>query len=376
MKWVFWLAAGLVAYTYVGYASWLRMRILWRSRPVQRGSFTPLVSIAMVVRNEDQVLESKLQNLLGLDYPADRCQIIVVSDGSTDRTAEILHANADGCGSRVQIVLNQVPQGKASGLNDAIELARGDIVMFTDARQKIEPEALRRLVGNFADPDVGCASGELMLGDVAAGENNRGMGLYWRMEKQVRKLESASGSAVGATGALYAVRRELLTQVPPGTILDDVYIPMQVVRQGKRVIFDEQARAWDTPNLGTSREFSRKVRTLSGNYQLLQLAPWLLSSSNPIRFEFVSHKLLRLAIPLALAALLAASFWLREPFYRGMLILQLVFYSLSAVALSRLVRAGVLARIADAAGTFVLLNGAAVVALVNFVAGRRAAWTR
>jgi hypothetical protein len=109
---------------------------------------------------------------------------------------------------------------------------------------------------------------------------------------------------------------------------------------------------------------------------LLQLAPWLLSSSNPIRFEFVSHKLLRLAIPLALAALLAASFWLREPFYRGMLILQLVFYSLSAVALSRLVRAGVLARIADAAGTFVLLNGAAVVALVNFVAGRRAAWTR
>jgi poly-beta-1,6-N-acetyl-D-glucosamine synthase len=374
MKWVFWLAAGLIAYTYVGYACWLRLRMLWRCHPAQRGPYTPLVSIAMVVRNEDQILEKKLQNLLGLDYPADRCQIIVVSDGSSDRTEEILRAY--GHDSRVHIVLNQLAQGKASGLNDVIELAQGEIVVFTDARQTIEPGAVRRLAENFADPDVGCASGELMLADATGGESSQGLGLYWRMEKQVRKLEAASGSVVGATGALYAVRRELLTHVPPETILDDVYVPMMVVRQGKRVVLDERARAWDQPNLGTAREFSRKVRTLSGNYQLLQLAPWLLSSSNPIRFEFVSHKLLRLAVPFALAALLAASFVLREPFYRLVLILQLVFYALSVLALSRLVKGGVLAHFADAAGTFVLLNGAAVVALANFVAGRRAAWTR
>ena len=374
MKWVFWLAAGLIAYTYVGYAGWLRLRMLWRFRPVLRGSSTPTVSIAMVVRNEEQILETKLQNLLGLDYPTDRCQIIVVSDGSTDRTEEILRA----CGhdSRVHIVLNQLAQGKASGLNDAMELAQGEIVVFTDARQTIEPGAVRLLAENFADPDVGCASGELMLGDARGGESSQGLGLYWRMEKQVRKLEAASGSVVGATGALYAVRRELLTRVPPGTILDDVYLPMQVVRQGKRVVLDARARAWDNPDLGTGREFSRKVRTLSGNYQLLQLAPWLLSSSNPIRFEFISHKLLRLAVPFALAALLAASFGLSGPFYRVVLILQLVFYALSVLALSRLLKGGVLAHFADAAGTFVLLNGAAVVALANFVAGRRAAWTR
>jgi cellulose synthase/poly-beta-1,6-N-acetylglucosamine synthase-like glycosyltransferase len=379
MKWVFWLAAGLIAYTYVGYACWLRLRMLWRFRPVQRWSYvsapdTPLVSIVMVVRNEEQILETKLQNLLGLDYPADRCQIIVISDGSTDRTEEILREY--GRDARIHIVLNQLAQGKASGLNDAIELAQGDIVLFTDARQTIEAGALRLLVENFADPDVGCASGELMLGDATGGESGQGLGLYWRTEKQVRKLESASGSVVGATGAIYTVRRELLTRVPAGLILDDVYLPMQVVRQGKRVILDERARAWDHPNLGTGREFSRKVRTLSGNYQLLQVAPWLLSKSNPIRFEFVSHKLLRLAVPFALAALLLASFWLRGPFYRGMLILQLVFYGLSLLALSRLVKGGVLARMADAAGTFVLLNGAAVVALANFVRGRRAAWTR
>jgi len=374
MKWVFWLAAGLVAYPYVGYACWLRLRMLWRFRPAQRGSSTPLVSIAMVVRNEEQTLEAKLQNLLGLDYPADRCQIIVVSDGSTDRTEEILRANARD--SRVHIVLNQLAQGKASGLNDAMDLAQGEIVVFTDARQRLDQAAVRLLVENFADPDVGCASGELMLGDATTGESSQGVGLYWRIEKQVRKLEAASGSVVGATGALYAVRRELLTRVPPGTILDDVYLPMQVVRQGKRVVLDERARAWDHPNQGTGREFSRKVRTLSGNYQLLQLAPWLLTSSNPIRFEFVSHKLSRLAVPFALAAMLAASFVLSGAFYRSMLILQLVFYALSVLALSKMVKGGGLARMADAAGTFVLLNGAAIVALVNFVAGRRAAWTR
>jgi hypothetical protein len=149
---------------------------------------------------------------------------------------------------------------------------------------------------------------------------------------------------------------------------------MQVVRQGKRVVFDERARAWDNPNLGAGREFSRKVRTLSGNYQLVQLAPWLLSSKNLIRFEFVSHKLLRLAVPFALAALLLTSMGLRGSFYRDVLIAQLLFYALSVLSLGQIVRGGILARIADAAGTFVLLNGAAVMALVNFVAGRRAAW--
>ncbi|HEY3973296.1 MAG TPA: glycosyltransferase family 2 protein [Candidatus Sulfotelmatobacter sp.] len=374
MRWAFWLSAGLVAYTYLGYACWLRVRLLWRARPVQHGDAAPPVSIVMIVRNEEKILADKLENLLSLDYPAEECQIIVVSDGSTDGTEEILRGYARD--PRIHIVLNQLPQGKASGLNDAIQLAQGEVVVFTDARQKIEPQAVRRLVENFADPDVGCASGELMLGDMDGGESSQGLSLYWRIEKQVRKLEAASGSVVGATGALYAVRRVLLTVVPAGTILDDVYLPMQVVRQGKRVVLDERARAWDQPNLGAGREFSRKVRTLSGNYQLLQLAPWLLSGENPIRFEFVSHKLLRLVVPFALAMLLAASFWLTTPFYRVMLILQLVFYALSALALSRMVKGGALARLADAAGTFVLLNGAAVVALANFLAGRRAAWTR
>jgi len=370
MKWLFWGAALLIGYAYVGYACWLWLRLLWRSYPVRRGACTPAASIVMVVRNEEESLETKLQNLFSIDYPP--CQIIVVSDGSTDGTEGILRGHKP----RLELVLNQNSQGKASGLNDAIKLARGEIVVFTDARQRIEPEAVRLLAENFAEPEVGCVSGELMLGEAAKGESSQGLGLYWRVEKLVRELESASGSVVGATGAFYAVRRELLTSVPPGTILDDVYLPMQVVRQGKRTVFEARARAWDAPDLGAKREFSRKVRTLGGNYQLVQLEPWLLSSRNPIRFEFLSHKLLRLAVPFALGVLLIASLQLNGPFYRVVLTLQLLFYAMSALALSRMVKRGIIARIADVAGAFVLLNGAAAVALVNFVAGRRAAWTR
>jgi cellulose synthase/poly-beta-1,6-N-acetylglucosamine synthase-like glycosyltransferase len=203
----------------------------------------------------------------------------------------------------------------------------------------------------------------------------RGMGLYWRIEKTVREMESASGSVVGATGAIYAVRRDLIAEIPAGTILDDVYIPMHVVKQGFRVIFVPDAHAWDVADQGTDREFSRKVRTLTGNYQLVQLAPWLLGSSNPLRFEFISHKLLRLFAPFALGAAFIASIALPETFYRVALVLQIGFYGLSLIAMTKLL-SGPLARIADAARTFVVLNSAAAVAFVKFVTGGRVAWVR
>jgi biofilm PGA synthesis N-glycosyltransferase PgaC len=234
---------------------------------------------------------------------------------------------------------------------------------------------VRLLMENFADPQVGCVSGALMLGDPGSGEAAQGMGVYWRIEKKIRELESESGSVVGATGALYAVRRELLAVVPEGTILDDVYIPMQVVRQGKRVVFEARARAWDSPDLGAEREFARKVRTLSGNYQLVQLAPWLVTRENPVLFEFVSHKLLRLAVPFALAVLLVASIFLPGPVYRSALVLQAVFYGLSLLAGLRL-SLGPVNRMADAALTFVVLNSAAAMAFVNFVTGRKTVWVR
>jgi cellulose synthase/poly-beta-1,6-N-acetylglucosamine synthase-like glycosyltransferase len=329
----------------------------------------------MVVRNEEAVIAGKLGNLLALDYPQDKLEVIVVSDGSNDATPGILSEYAQD--SRVRVLQKPASEGKAAGLNDAIGLANGEVLLFTDARQQIEFHALRFLIENFADPEVGAASGQLMLGDPATGETAKGMGLYWRIEKKIRELESSSGSVAGATGAIYCARRSLLgaSPLPEGTILDDVLLPMQIVREGRRVIFDSRARAWDLPDLGDEREFSRKVRTLGGNYQLLQLAPWLLSSENPIRFEFLSHKLSRLAVPFALVALLVSSIFLSQPFYRAALVLQLAFYVLSLAALVG-VRVGPLSRVADPARTFVVLNSAALVAFVNFVVGRKAVWIR
>jgi len=379
MKYIFWIAAALVGYSYLAYPAWLWLRSLWSPRPVRRGfvesSAAPTVSAVMVVRNEESVIARKLDNLLTLDYPQEKLDVVVVSDGSSDSTPAIVAGYAHD--SRVRALMKAEPHGKAAGLNDAIKLATGEVLLFTDARQRIESGALRLLVENFADPEVGAASGELMLGDPTSGETGKGMGLYWQIEKKIRELESASGSVAGATGAIYCARRSLLdaSPLPEGAILDDVLLPMQIVRQGFRVIFDSRAQAWDAPYLGKGREFSRKVRTLSGNYQLLQLAPWLLSSQNKIRFEFVSHKLSRLASPFALLALFIASLFLPQPFYRAALGAQLAFYALSLAALAG-VKIGPLSRIADPARTFVILNSAAMVAFINFVTGRKAVWVR
>jgi biofilm PGA synthesis N-glycosyltransferase PgaC len=371
MRLVFWAAAGLVAYTYFGYPALLWLRSFFSPRPVKSSSYLPYISIVLVVRNEAAVLEQKVRSLLSLDYPADRAEIVVVSDGSIDDTGQILSELANL--PKVRIILNRQSRGKASGINDAIEIAAGEIVVFTDARQRVDVDAVTRLMENFADPVVGCASGELMLGDPTNGEEIRGMGLYWSVERIIRRLESASGSVVGATGALYAVRRSLLVPIPPETILDDLFLPMHVVGQGARVILDSRARIWDVPDLGTSREFARKVRTLTGIYQLLKLRPCLLSRANPLRFEFISHKLLRLAVPFALFAALVSSIFLSAPIYRAALILQLLFYILSAGG-SFLRTGNLLTKAAHAAFTFVVLNAAALVAFANFVVGRRPAW--
>jgi poly-beta-1,6-N-acetyl-D-glucosamine synthase len=373
MKWLFWLSFALLAYTYAGYALCLWMRSLFGVRKVARAAILPSVSVVMIVRNEEDVLEGKLRNLLDLDYAAEKLQLIVVSDGSTDGTESILRNYASN--PRIHALMNSLPKGKASGVNDAMEWAQGEIIVFTDARQSIEANALQFLTENFADPQVGCVSGELMLGDAGSGEVVKGTGLYWRIEKWIRERESSVGSVVGATGALYAARRELVPQLPPGTILDDVYIPMCVARGGARVVFDERARAWDAPDLGAQREFERKVRTLSGNYQLLQIAPWLLSRDNAMRFQFVSHKLLRLLAPFALAAALISTVFLPAPFYRAALVCQIIFYALSFLGMLPGSK-GPFTRMADAAYTFVMLNAAAVMAFGNFVTSRKEIWIR
>lgn len=373
MKIAFWCSAAVVFYSYLGYAGWLWVESHLRPWPLRRGLYLPSVSVIMVARDEEKHLSRKLENFAALDYPQDRIEFVIVSDGSRDGTENLLLAAAKD--ARYRVLIFPESRGKAARLNDAVAAAKGEVLLFVDARQEVERHALRFLMEDFAEGMVGCASGELMLGDPTSGEAEQGMGVYWRVEKKIRELESASGSVVGATGAIYAARRDLVAQVPAGTILDDVFIPMQIARQGRRVVFDERARAWDNPDLGGQREFQRKVRTLTGNYQLLQIAPWLLRSENPLRFRFLSHKLLRLIVPFALAAMLLTSAAIPHPFYRLLLVGQLFFYGLSLLALTR-AQLGPLARVANAALTLIVLNTAAVVAFANFLTGRKEVWAR
>jgi cellulose synthase/poly-beta-1,6-N-acetylglucosamine synthase-like glycosyltransferase len=370
MKLLFWSCFALTSYAYFGYAIWLWLYARLRPRPLLRQTITPSVSIIIAARNEEATLPAKLENLYHLDYPRERLQIVIASDGSTDRTADILREQ----GSSIVPVILDRSSGKASALNTAVQHSTGELLIFLDARQLIDSNTVSELVSCFGDPEVGAASGELLLESSSGGMSADALGIYWKIEKAVRKLESASGSVVGVTGAIYAIRRELYTAIPPGTILDDVLVPMNVIRMGKRVVFQPSAIARDRVFSEKGKEFSRKVRTLTGNYQLLRLAPWLLSSENPVLFRFISHKLMRLAVPLFLILMLVASAAAGGPFYRAIFWLQILFYLLAGCgSLGPAFRKFKPVAIAN---TFVMLNAAAAIAFYNFVAGKNDLWVR
>ncbi len=368
MKLLFWLCFALIAYAYFGYAVWLWLSVRLRRRPVLKRFITPSVSIVIAARNEEASLPAKLENLRHLDYPQERLQIIIASDGSTDRTADILRDQANRI---VPVILNE-SNGKAHALNEAVKLASGDILVFLDARQAVDANAVSELAACFADPEVGAASGELLLEAEPGLASGSGLGIYWKIEKAVRKLESASGSVVGVTGAIYAIRRELYTEIPTGTILDDVFVPMNVARRGKRVVFQSSAIVRDRVFSEARREFSRKVRTLTGNYQLLQLSPWLLSFSNPLLFRFISHKLLRLLVPLLLVIVLLASLLARGTVYHVAFWAQIIFYALACCGTLR--PSTLKFKPVAIASTFVMLNAAAALAFYNFIAGQDKVW--
>lgn len=364
MKLLFWLCVAIVGYAYFGYAVGLWLYVHLRRRPIRKQNITPDVSIIIAARNEEANLPAKLENLRSLDYPREKLQIVIASDGSTDRSADILREQ----GSDISAVILDESKGKANALNEAVRMATGEILIFLDARQAVDEEAISALVACFGDPEVGAVSGELLLEASSA----EGLGIYWKVEKIVRKLESASGSVVGVTGAIYAIRREFYTEIPQGTILDDVFVPMNVARMGKRVVFEPSAIARDRLFSSKGKEFSRKVRTLTGNYQLLRVAPWLLSPSNPLLFRFVCHKLLRLLVPLLLLLMLVASAVAGGPFYRAIFWLEVLFYVSATLGIlspdaKKFKPVGI-------ASTFVMLNAAAALAFYNFAAGRKKVW--
>jgi len=332
---VFWVSFALLVYVYIGYPLVAALRARLWPKPRLRAPIEPSISIVVMAHDEAERIGPRIENLLALDYPRDKVEIVIGSDGSTDDTVQRALSYAD---RGVTVCAFTQHRGKPATINAVVPMVHGDIVVFADARQRFEPQTVRELAANFADPAVGGASGELVLaahdGTAAAGH---GTAFYWRYEKCIRSTEGRADSTIGATGAIYAIRRELFEPIPDDTLLDDVLIPLRIVRRGYRMVFEPNARALDHASSTARQEFVRKTRTIAGMFQLIAREGWLL---NPLRnrlwFETISHKVLRLALPMLHASWLLSSVALADSglFYGLMLALQVMFYGAAAVGLS------------------------------------------
>jgi cellulose synthase/poly-beta-1,6-N-acetylglucosamine synthase-like glycosyltransferase len=357
----------LMIYVLAGYPLVLRWVALRRPRPVRRQPIEPTVSLIIAVYNGERFLEAKLQSVLALEYAPGQLEIIVASDGSTDRTDEIAERFA---AQRVSLL--RLPRGgKPAALNAAIAKARGEILVLTDVRQPLEPHSVARLVENFADPSVGVASGELLI-RAGASQEEADIGLYWRFETWMRESLSSVDSMFGATGPFYAIRRTLAVPIPDDALLDDVYLPLAAYFQGYRLVMDSRARAYDIPT-SLETEFRRKIRTLAGNYQILRAYPALLGPGNRMWFHFVSYKFGRLLLPWLLLILAAASFGLPAPWRGAVLAGQALFYGL-AVADAWILKPRLLKRLSSSAHTFLVMMIATLGGLSVFFIPPRTLW--
>ncbi len=371
MRIIFWLSLAGILYTYAGYpiVMWMLSR-LW-PRPWTVSPISPSVSVVMAVHNGEALLPLKIEHLLGLDYHNIN-EIIIVSDGSTDGTAELL---AHEHHPRVIPIILDEHCGKAVAVNAGMAKATGDVILFVDIRPEIAAGAIQQLVSNFADPKVGCVAGELILRQECHDNASAAVGgMYWRYEKWIRTCESICGSPVGVYGGFYAIRRELAIPQPAGMILDDMFQPLSIIRQGYRSVLDVHAYVYDTWPTKIEEEFQRKVRTLAGNFQLFRLAPWTLTPRNPVLFQLVSHKVMRLVVPYLMILLLISTLalWSRSPLYAAFAVFQ-IFGWLIAIAGLRY-RIPVLHRIAAPASALLMLKAAAVAGLYRFLFTRGPLW--
>jgi poly-beta-1,6-N-acetyl-D-glucosamine synthase len=356
------IGVGLALYIVVVYPAALALGRNRRAPPVRKDlGFRPTVSVLLAVHNGDQFLDAKLQTLLGLDYDAGKLQIIVISDGSTDGTELVAGRFAP---RGVQLI--RVPRGgKAAALNAGLDQATGEILFFTDVRQKLDSRALAHLAANFADPTVGAVTGELRYVESENLGEQADFSLYWRYEIWARRLHSAIDSIFAATGCLYAARRSLVDPIPPDTLADDAVIPLRAFLRGYRVVMDPEALAFDYPT-APGGEFRRRLRTLAGMWQVFARMPELFSSRNRMRLDFLSHKFSRLALPWALLLAAAASPLTPYPPLRAVLLACWAAVFAAALADFVMPKSVFLKRVTSPFRTFLTMNLAALCSPVVF----------
>ena len=374
METLFWISAAVIFYVYAGYPAILT--IMARRQRLTRldENYLPSVALVIAAYNEEKVLREKLENSLALNYPSDRLEIVVVSDGSIDATDEI----ADSYGHHDVRLYRMNPRGgKTRALNTIIPKTQGEILVLSDANTMYRPDAIRKLVRHFADPTVGAVSGDVRLVD-AAPSHSASESLYYRYERWIQTLESRIGSIIGADGAMYALARKHFRPPPQETIVDDFVISMTVARLGFRVLYDPEAIAIEHGTLTAREEFFRKVRIIAGGIQALKLGVGLPRLKQPsLLVGYISHKLLRWSVPcLLLAILLCSATLISKPFYAVILAVQVSFYfaaltyGLNTFGLQQ-------RRFAGIAYYFSLVNGAALLGIWRGLRGAQSVtWSR
>lgn len=371
---VFWLSAFMIGYTYVGYPILLGILARIKPRPVVTSDITPAVSVIVTAYNEEKCIASTIAGLLGQDYPRTQMEIIVASDGSTDATDAIVREH-ESVG--VQLLRVEGRQGKSAAQNSAVEVSRGEIVVFTDATTELETKAIRRLVRSFADPSVACVGGKLTYLSKGGSATGAEHSSYWKYERSLKAMESAINSLIGVSGCFYAVRKSLYAMIPP-KLISDFTIALVTYEMGYRVVYEESAHSFEETLENAEREMSWRVRVAVRTYAALWAKRHLL---NPWRhglfaFQLISHKVLRYAVPAFLVAMIIANIALLDrPLYQASFLLQFGVY-LSALAGYLLQRRGLCRGFLGKPYYFALANLAAVIALLRFLRGEHMiTWT-
>ncbi|MFQ5737132.1 MAG: glycosyltransferase family 2 protein [Thermodesulfobacteriota bacterium] len=334
---IFWAGFAALAYSYIGYPLTLvalnKLLASRRERRAPQGCATRKVSLIVAAYNEEAVIEGKVANSLSLDYPPELIELWIASDGSTDRTNEIVRRLA---GEDARVHLLEFPRtGKSGVINMAVERAGGEIIVFSDANTEFAPGALRKLVAHFDDDRVGCVGGRLIYRNPGEAVSGRGESFYWRYETALKKLENALGFVAGANGAIYAIRRSLFEPLAAGTINDDFVISMRIVGRGFKSVYEEEAVAYEDVAPNMESEFKRHVRDGAGHYIAVYHLAGLLNPLLGTRaFIYWSHRVLRWSAPFLMIMLFAVSVALRGgPLYANLLLAQTGFYTLAIAGL-------------------------------------------
>jgi len=327
LKFIFFSSILLTCYTYLFYPLILKFLSGFKRRDVKTkklDSYIPYVTMVVAAYNEEKVIEEKLKNILGLNYPKNKMVAIIASDGSNDRTNEIVKRYESK-----NLKLMEYPRlGKVKVLNKTVPLASGEIIVFSDANTMYNSQAITTLVQHFRDADVGCVCGKLKLINPKSVQSGEGEGSYWRYETWIKEKESRFGCVAGANGAIYAIRRDLFEEMPSNVINDDFHISMKIMEKGYKVIYENDAIGIEEVAPDFNSEFLRHVRDGAGHYRAILHLTGLL---NPIKgvkfFTYVSHRLIRWMVPFFLPLIFFLNILLiMNPFYMTLFFFQLFIY--------------------------------------------------